>query len=362
MLNPLGVSVVIPMYNAEKYIAECLTSLLAQTFQNFEVVIVDDCSTDSSCALVEEVYAEKFGGRLTLSHTEKNSGSGAVPRNKGLALSRGEYIFFLDADDLLTPTALEELYTLAKNFDADVVYCEKYYELDSAGKNIKEISEQPGKVFVNEPTLDTENLSERVKDIFKGMYWVTPWCKLVRRKLMIEHEIFFPHCKISEDDIWTYGLVFYAKKFLRVPNMVYIYRGVDESVVRKKKTLEENLNFWLSPMILGLKTLENFMSKIEFFQENPRYRYAVLEMFLSRCLLLTSGSWQMSPFEIYEAIKKEFGKNLGEHDVLTAALCAHAITLNATNFVMKQKLLELSVQNPNQEQLTKLQNKIDKKN
>lgn len=122
-----AVSVVIPMYNAEKYAGECLDSLLSQTFQNFEVIVVDDCSTDSSCAIVES-YAEKFGGRLKLARMKKNSGSAGFPRNKGIEVSRGEYIFNMDADDLVTPTALEELYAQAKNFDADVVHCEKYYQ------------------------------------------------------------------------------------------------------------------------------------------------------------------------------------------------------------------------------------------
>ena len=91
------VSVIIPMFNEEKYIGECLESILAQTFKDFELIVVNDCSTDSSVEVVES-YAEKFGGRLKLFSTEKNSGSGAVPRNKGLNFSCGEYIF------LWTPT------------------------------------------------------------------------------------------------------------------------------------------------------------------------------------------------------------------------------------------------------------------
>ena len=84
----MKISVVIPMYNAEKYIGDCLDSLLAQTFGDFEVIVVDDCSTDSSCAVVQS-YAGKFGGRLKLARTEKNSGGGGyVPRNIGLNLSR----------------------------------------------------------------------------------------------------------------------------------------------------------------------------------------------------------------------------------------------------------------------------------
>ena len=86
MANVPEVSIIIPLYNAEKYIAECLESVLAQTFKNFEVIIVDDCSTDNSCTIVES-YIPKFSGRLKLYHMEKNSGSGALARNKGLKLS-----------------------------------------------------------------------------------------------------------------------------------------------------------------------------------------------------------------------------------------------------------------------------------
>ena len=107
-----AISVIIPLFNAARHIGECLDSLLAQTFTDFELIVVDDCSTDSSPTIVQS-YAEKFGGRLKFYSNEKNSGPGAS-RNKGLMLSRGEYIYCLDADDMYTPTALEESYPLAK--------------------------------------------------------------------------------------------------------------------------------------------------------------------------------------------------------------------------------------------------------
>ena len=101
------------MYNAEKFIGECLTSLANQTFQDFEVIIVDDCSTDNSlnAALT---FSKIFGERLRLAKLSANSGCPGVPRNFALEAARGEYIFFLDSDDFLSGTALEELYTVAK--------------------------------------------------------------------------------------------------------------------------------------------------------------------------------------------------------------------------------------------------------
>ena len=87
----MKVSVIIPVFNAEKYLAVCLESLLIQTFTDFEVIIVDDCSTDSSLAIAES-YLEKFGGRLKILTLEENTGTPGLPRNVGLEFSQGEYI------------------------------------------------------------------------------------------------------------------------------------------------------------------------------------------------------------------------------------------------------------------------------
>ena len=159
-------------------------------------------------------------------------------------------------------------------------------------------------------------------------YWFTPWCKFVRRDLMIEHEIFFPHLSIGEDDVWTFGLIFYAEKFLRVPNVVYIYRTGEEGVWQRKRTIEQHIIFWTNPVLLGLKTLDNMMGNLKFFQKNPRCRYAVLEYFISTKIFVRHEDiWQTPPFEIYETIKKEFGAKFGEHDVLVCALCTYDMNL-----------------------------------
>lgn len=340
MTNAPAVSIIIPMYNAEKYIAECLESLLIQTLQDFEVIVVDDCSSDNSCAVVES-YAEKFGGRLKLAHMEKISGSGALPRNKGLRFSRGEYLFFVDADDLLTPTALEELYTLAQNFTADVVYCQKHYEADSNTKNFRLVLNHEGKFF-DKPTFEPENLAERVKKIIAGEFCGTPWCKFVRRDLLVEHEIFFPHCKISEDELWSYGLLFWAKKFLRVPNAVYISRQSEDSISRIRRTPAQEINFWLNPLIKGLKLLDDLMGKFEFFRRNPKYRCALLENFVhTRFSCVFKASQKLQLLETYTGIRNEFGKDFGEHDVLLSFLLADLIEQQKIFVGMLERIAEL---------------------
>ena len=125
-----AVSIVIPMYNAEKYIGECLESILAQTFQDFEVIVVDDCSTDKSRDIVES-YMTKFNRnleRLKLIRSKVNSGGHVgTPRNIGTKRAIGKYIYFMDSDDAFIDDAMENLYNTAEKFGADVVHCDRRY-------------------------------------------------------------------------------------------------------------------------------------------------------------------------------------------------------------------------------------------
>lgn len=243
-----------------------------------------------------------------------NTGSGALPRNKGMTLSRGEYIFIMDNDDMLTKTALEELYALAKNFDANLVLTEKNYQMNSDGTNFKMYFDPTCKP-VEVPTLEATDLAQRVQTLIQLKIPVQPWLKMIRRSLIVEHEIFFPHTRISEDTIWTWGLTLYAKRFLRVPNVVYFWRKVGDSISHVEKSPQQTINFWLNPILLGLKTLDKFMSKLEFFRQNPQHRYAVLEKFiLVESLACINASFQLQPFEFFETLKHEFGDKLGEHE------------------------------------------------
>lgn len=95
--NIPAVSIIIPMYNVEKYVGFCLESVLAQTFHDYEVIVIDDCSKDNSCTIVES-YKSKFGGKLKLIRSKKNSNIfGGSPRNIGVKNSSGEYLFFWTA-------------------------------------------------------------------------------------------------------------------------------------------------------------------------------------------------------------------------------------------------------------------------
>ncbi len=283
-----AISVIIPLYNSERYIGDALDSLLAQTFQNFEVIVVDDCSTDSSCAVVEN-YAERFGGRLKLMRTIKNTGSGTEPRNFGLAYSRGEYVYFMDNDDAVTPSALKELYTHAKNFDADVVQCEKYYEIpddrwhDAAFRaQAKPFNYLTGnKIFVTAPLIWQDNFEERLNFFSQRKLIWNYWVQLIRRNFIIENSIKAVGV-IADDMIFTMCELCSAKKYVVVPNIIYHYRQRKDSLVHKNDDVAKFLTSRATMLAQGVRHLDDFLSGREFFSTPPRFEIPAVRHVHSR--------------------------------------------------------------------------------
>ena len=118
-MNPL-ISLVIPVYNVEKYLDKCMESVLAQTYDNYEVILVDDGSTDNSGKMCDE-YAER-DSRVTVYH-QKNSGV-SVARNVGIENAKGEFISFIDSDDWVDESYLEKLVNAQIKYNADLTICE----------------------------------------------------------------------------------------------------------------------------------------------------------------------------------------------------------------------------------------------
>lgn len=356
-----AVSVIIPLYNREKYISECLDSLLAQTFKNFEVIVVDDCSTDSSVAVVES-YRKKFGGRLKLMRMKKNSGHPGLPRNKGISFASGEFIYCLDSDDTIIENALETMFSLAKSYDADVVYCEKYFVSSGVGQeflnNVRVADSRIQKPpFVDKPTLETDNLAERINKLFKINYWMSPALRLVKRELLIENDIKFYPLVGSEDDDWSMEILFCAKRFLRIPNACFIRRIHEDGISFGKYTTPDEIQRWMDRTIRSLRDMDEFMSGIEFFQKNPAYRYAVINFCMNpdfKCIFKACAA--VPPHVVYEIFREKFGEYLGEHDVLVAALCTFINTQQKILANAQQQFNQFAVQS--QRRIAELENEI----
>ena len=311
-----AISVIVPVYNAEKYLPACLESILAQTFTDFELLVVDDCSIDRSLTIAESFRVRD--GRLKIISLPENTGNPSIPRNVGLENSRGKYVLFIDNDDLLTQNALKTFCDVAKNFRADVVYTRRGYLCDESG-NVTVAALDKNSAPVESPTLETDNIGERVEKFLRTCYGWAPWAKLVRRDLLITNKIFFPCVKISEDVLWSFKVICAAKNFLRVPNPLYVHRELKNSWSQIERQPADEIKFWLSPLVKGLEYLDAFTDEIKFFAQNPNYRFEVTNFFVKMQVAGMLGALEkLSRNELYEIIRREFSAS--RHAALIANL------------------------------------------
>lgn len=216
-----AISVIIPMYNVERYIVYCMESLLQQTFTDYEIILVDDASTDNTYRLCQSLFGDSE--RITVLRNPANEGQCSC-RNKGLRLARGKYVYFMDSDDEILPQGLEILYKKSEEEKADVVHSNFYATVYSQGRMRfrKTLWEMNRCVDVEEGLL-RGSLSERFR--FQGMRsQPMPWLKLYRREFLLEEELFFPDLAISEDDMFSMAVILKAKRFVRINTPFYLYR------------------------------------------------------------------------------------------------------------------------------------------
>ncbi len=344
MANIPAVSVIIPMYNAEKFIRECLKSVLEQTFQDYEVVVVNDCSTDLSRQVVAS-YVKKFGDRLRIFDNEKNLGPGGT-RNKGLQVSRGEYVFFLDADDLIAKDALEKMYDAAKKYDADVLNLTSCQIMSNDGK---EVTLQPArKIAANEPLIDVDKDWRMINLIRNNFRWA-PWRKFTRRNFLVENELFFPEkIRRAEDVVWTHAVWFFAEKIVHIPLAIYFHReGLPGE--HTDKSLAERINFRVGTIVHAVEWLNKFMDRSSFFEANPQYRYPmtkhIAERFFTIILKLTR---KVSSAKLYDLLKEEFEKNSAAYNP------ADVLPVLFTLIVEYQKIMLKNITDNDQRKLEKL--------
>ena len=316
-----AISIIVAMYNAERYIAPCLTSLLSQTFQDFEVIVVDDCSTDNSASVVKN-FIEHFDGSLTLLKTKRNSGTPGLPRNLALKSARGKYITFFDSDDLLTQTALEELFNAAENNNAEVIHAEKYLEMVD-GSNQAHMRTFQAPPYVDKPTVETDDLGDRIERFTqkKFLWWACN--KLFRRDFLSKNKIVFPNMTSFEDLIVTFCCVIRAKTYVRIPNAFYIYRTRPDSLSHGgRHPFEITTN-----LIEAIKVMDSFMGEMEFFRQNPKYRYMAIDYFVqSRVNIISHNLYaQTKPYEVDEYLRRRiFNVNPNENIPLITYLFSNA--------------------------------------
>lgn len=314
------ISVVIPLYNAEKFVRQTLISVLASKFKDYEVLVVDDCSTDSSVAGVEKMLPH-FDGRLKILSTEKNSGGPGIPRNVGVKNSAGKYITFVDNDDFLLPTALGEFFELAEKFQVDVVHTEKCLIFNDRGEvnftwdEVGVQSDEPHDEFVDVPFMEPKKLDEKIRRYLRGKFFWLPWGKFFRRDFLLKNKICFPQVKYSEDMAFCFKCMCLAKKYLRVLNIANVHRVIQSSASMKGYSLKISLEV----VTKILADVDEFMSGIKFFKRESNYRQAVLKFFADKHFSFEKDRFRdVPPQEIEKFFRDELqnpelnptGKNL----------------------------------------------------
>lgn len=212
------ISVIIPVYNVEKYLPECLESILNQTFQDFEIICVDDGSTDRSLDILQE-YKRKDDRFVILQ--QRHAGAGAA-RNHGIKLAEGKYIQFLDSDDYFEPTLLEEMYNHAEKFDSDLTVCSSR-KVDDNG-NITETGSPNFPINIDKVPMEQVFSRQDFKDEIFCLLIPVVWNKLIRKLFLEENYLEFPQLSIYEDIAFMHSVVACANKIVAFNKELINYR------------------------------------------------------------------------------------------------------------------------------------------
>ena len=230
------VSVIVPIYNVEKYLEKCINSLLSQTLEDIQIILVNDGSKDNSGNIAKE-YEKNNKDRVI--YVEKENGGLSDARNYGLKYATGDFIAFLDSDDYIEKNAYEEMYNKAIEENADYVECDFIWE------------------FHNKIRVDKQYPYKNKKEMLSFVR-VVAWNKLIKRQLITDNNLEFPKGLRYEDVEFTYKLIPFINKFTYVdkPFIHYVQREGSIANVQNERTAEI------------FTVLDNV---IEFYKENNIY-------------------------------------------------------------------------------------------
>lgn len=227
------VSIIVPIYNVEKYLDRCMQSLLNQTLKDIEIIMVDDGSPDNCPKMCDE-YAKK-DGRIKVIH--KQNGGLGYARNSGLDIATGEYVAFVDSDDFVDNKMFETMYKKADKEKSDVVYCNHYIYYSNTGKVT-----EPSRPFIKDVTFRG---SDVVNEVLKNMiasspeeqsdrkYYMSVWRGIFKRNIV--HDIRFVSEKefLSEDILYQVNVLRRVSSVTITNERLYYYRENENSLTHK---------------------------------------------------------------------------------------------------------------------------------
>jgi len=225
------VSIVTPVYRVEKYIADCMKTVIDQTYSLIEFILVDDCGGDKSVDIVNDFIAKthKEGLEFKFIHHLHNQGVAAA-RSHAMQAATGDYIFCLDSDDKLMPECIEHLVKRMDETDADFVVCGHFSDKGNAGLG-GHLCAPNDLVIGNEACIHA---------LAESWFNVAPWGKLLKRSFVEKYQLYFRDGIINEDAPWTFLLCLNANRIAFLHEDLYFYRYNDISIMTSSKRQRVN--------------------------------------------------------------------------------------------------------------------------
>ena len=230
-------SVLIPVYNVEKYLVKCVESVLSQSERDFEILLVDDGSTDSSGRICDE-YAEKYGDVIRVIHKD-NEGL-LLTRRRAIREARGEYFVHLDSDDYMLPDALRSIRRAIEENDADMVVCNIVY----GQSDISDMSVVSRPPFKDGDLFEGERI-RILRDEFLNGGSITSVCQKITRRDIVDVNATYPDCvSIAEDYMQSFPLLNNAKRLVYLDKAIIYYRYNEASMTKAKTYKSYERAFW----------------------------------------------------------------------------------------------------------------------
>ena len=216
-----AISIIVPVYKTERFLGACIASIQAQTFADFELILVDDGSPDN-CPALCDAAAEK-DARIRVIH--KKNGGQSTARNAGLDIAKGNWIAFVDSDDTITPDFCEKLYHAVQSTGAQIAAC-NYLQVDESGRPLKEQY-----LHVRAEILNSKEALEHCTLLPYMVVWNKLFHSTIFEKLRFRENL------ICEDTILMAQAIEQAEKVVNIPDQMYLYRHVKDSTMNSKVTL-----------------------------------------------------------------------------------------------------------------------------
>lgn len=276
-MNPL-ISVIVPIYNIEKYVGLCIESIINQSYKNLEIILVDDGSTDKSGQLCD-LYSQK-DSRIIVLH--KTNGGLVSARKTGLKKSTGLYISYVDGDDWIGQGFISSLYLQLKNSDSDVVCAG--YSRDLFDKSIPLLNAIPTGVY-EEEALDTVRSSMISYDVF-FRHGITTyvWNKLFKKEVLYDSQMQVDdRITIGEDAAVTYPVLLKAKRIYITDNCSYHYRQREDSMLKTHSAYEKDS--------IKLKILNDYLTGKLLYNQADVYnlKNQIIDFILSTYIIRSGG-------------------------------------------------------------------------